>query len=1019
MKEKFFLISIVIVCFSIQTLYAQEAYKYNIRASEKVQEGMRSYQNQDKPTAILLMKEAISLYEKSIDLCKKQNVKHGNNLIKTTKNSVIKLESLLGKMYYEIDDYENAEKYLTHVINSQETFKGNQLELSNIYLVLGMSNFIKSSKYFAKNNSADFLSKAIYFYDKSLTIKKKLLNNNEVEIAELYYFIGICYYLSSKYEKAINPLKTSLKIYSHHLDSHRDEYYETYDKLFMSLDKSGYINEAKTLVKQQILRFGKFDNELTLNLLLDLTYIYSLESNISEISKVLYKANNTANSININDELKYKLAKGNFQYNIMLGNEFEALKHIMTCIDITKKLYGVASHQYIRECYNMTHIKINLYGWDENTFEHVENLIGLYKNINIDNDYMLSELYSLKVVGQIELRKLDDAISTIHTMFNVLKASDLPDNILDKKYGDYYFSLGYLYFEKEDYSQAEKYFKESLTKYQSPYNSNSISIATLKNNIAQVLRKQKKLKEANNYFLSSLNIAKDNFENLFYSTSEEEKEIYLNFKIPVLISGINEFATEYKNTNPDIIDEVYNNTLYFKNILLKSSSLMYNTIKKSNNSILIDKYKELTKLKKRITKLYESNGNNDEIKILKNNVNTIEKHLVSKSKELGYFIIDNNINWKNIRNNLKSNEVAIEFIDFYNDNTNQTEYYSLIVKKESIHPKMVFLFNEKQLNKILNNNSLNQKAINRQYGTKNQNNNLLYKYIWEPIFAEIDTENRLYYSKSGILHSISFACIRDNNGNFLIDNYELVNLNTTAEITYEKRININNIRNALLFGGIDYNNSNISNLKYSKIEVENIKVILANNNVHTELVSDSNATETKFKELASNNQLIHLATHGYFIQENQYKSEIKKRIIHRIDNTIYDYNNNPLLNSGLLFSTNQLSNNDGRLSAYEVSQLNLINTDLVILSACNSGLGEVFYSNEGVYGLHRSFKIAGVKKIIVSLWEVDDEKTKEFMINFYENLFATHNIRKAFRMTQKGMSKKYDPYYWGAFVLIE
>ncbi|MBK9192459.1 MAG: CHAT domain-containing protein [Crocinitomicaceae bacterium] len=109
---------------------------------------------------------------------------------------------------------------------------------------------------------------------------------------------------------------------------------------------------------------------------------------------------------------------------------------------------------------------------------------------------------------------------------------------------------------------------------------------------------------------------------------------------------------------------------------------------------------------------------------------------------------------------------------------------------------------------------------------------------------------------------------------------------------------------------------------------------------------------------------------------------------------------------------------DGVLTAQEVTTLNLRNADLVVLSACETGLGDI-KGNEGVYGLQRAFKMAGVKFLIMSLWQVPDQETSEFMILFYSKLIVQKDIRNAFSDTQKEMSAKYDPYFWAAFVLIE
>lgn len=111
---------------------------------------------------------------------------------------------------------------------------------------------------------------------------------------------------------------------------------------------------------------------------------------------------------------------------------------------------------------------------------------------------------------------------------------------------------------------------------------------------------------------------------------------------------------------------------------------------------------------------------------------------------------------------------------------------------------------------------------------------------------------------------------------------------------------------------------------------------------------------------------------------------------------------------------------DGVLTAFEVSQMNLSNTELVVLSACETGLGDI-QGSEGVFGLQRAFKIAGAKYIMMSLWQVPDKETSEFMISFYNNwLDKKMDIRTAFQTTQKEMRAMYkDPYLWAGFVLVE
>jgi len=114
----------------------------------------------------------------------------------------------------------------------------------------------------------------------------------------------------------------------------------------------------------------------------------------------------------------------------------------------------------------------------------------------------------------------------------------------------------------------------------------------------------------------------------------------------------------------------------------------------------------------------------------------------------------------------------------------------------------------------------------------------------------------------------------------------------------------------------------------------------------------------------------------------------------------------------------QGDSDDGVLTAQEVTQIDMRKNDLVVLSACETGLGDI-RGTEGVYGLQRSLKMAGVKYIIMSLWGIPDKETVEFMSLFYSTLLNLKDIKAAFYGAQNAMSAKYDPYYWGAFVLLE
>ena len=181
------------------------------------------------------------------------------------------------------------------------------------------------------------------------------------------------------------------------------------------------------------------------------------------------------------------------------------------------------------------------------------------------------------------------------------------------------------------------------------------------------------------------------------------------------------------------------------------------------------------------------------------------------------------------------------------------------------------------------------------------------------------------------------------------------------------------------------------------------------------------ASEENLRKV-NNPRVLHIATHGFYLKDVESEDKL---FLGFERNAIKE---NSMLRSGIILagagpatedSTNLDSENDGIMTAEEASFLNLSNTDLVVLSACQTGLGDEM-GTEGVAGLQRSFTIAGAKNMIMSLWPVDDAATGFLMTEFYKNYALKQDTESAFKVAQAEVRKKYpQPFYWAAFVLLK
>lgn len=680
-----------------------------------------------------------------------------------------------------------------------------------------------------------------------------------------------------------------------------------------------------------------------------------------------------------------------------------------------------------------------------NNIGMIEVFFGEYQNalVNFNKSLEIKEqlgdkqgkAISLLQIGTVYIRSKEYSKALEH----LIKSQELYREIGDKRgLASSYRSVGILYRLQGDNEKAIENFNQSLSIAKEV--GASIEVRPALECLFETHVMQNNLDAAEKEILEIISTRIHDIDVNFPILAEQKKEIYLS-TMAQDFKNLYAFAHLRHKNNPDITDIAYNNSLRLKGLLLKSGTAMREAILTSGDKKLIGKYQQWINLKIALSCQYANGGDTDSLEII---ANELEKELIAMSTTFNDFN-QQNLNWKQIQSTLKANEIAIEFVHFDADLKNETSadrYAALVISPVSKHPELVELCTSTELESIIGTSQANNiNYIETIYGSTQQLKPELYNLVWKPLENKLKGSKTIYFSPTGLLHKISFAAMSNEKGSFLSNQFRLIQLNSTGQLIKNKPFKFDSKSSATLFGGVHYSSESTQRVIWNYLpgsltEINAIHEKLKTN-LAVNLYTEKNATEENLKKSVAHSKFIHIATHGFFypdpesVQKITYKETTSSTISFRGTNSNYGIwnfvnNKNPLMRSGIaLTGANDAwdrdvfaKGEDGVLTAQEVTTLNMRNTDLVVLSACETGLGDI-KGNEGVYGLQRAFKIAGVRYLIISLWQVPDKETSEFMILFYSKLLAVKDIRKAFSETQNEMRKKYDPYFWAAFVLVE
>ena len=554
------------------------------------------------------------------------------------------------------------------------------------------------------------------------------------------------------------------------------------------------------------------------------------------------------------------------------------------------------------------------------------------------------------------------------------------------------------------------------------------------------------LEEMNNYAIN-------NIAGIFSFFAGIERNDYWS-QISKELIFINNLAAYHTQDN-NAVSVAYDNALFCKSLLLNYSKIQDRFFANIKEPQLKTDYINYLNLK---TQLAYKTADVSKKDSLSREITKYEKKMLDTLGNMGELLKEKSKTWQDVKASLNDDEIAIEFcyaprMEHYPDV--QPYYGAFVMRKDFDHPVLVSLENVDSVEAVFDDIESDEMLINDLYASNKSIT--LHNVLWSQILPYMNGVKKVYYSPTGYLSNINFEVLRNEAGVMLNERYTMCRVSSTANISEVKTSERATYLSSALYGNIKYDESvdamaeaSSAYDEYSgteigaelalrsenergkwgpipstKKEIEDIRRLLVGEGITVSVFDSIAANEESFKSLHRHSpDILHLATHGFVIDTPQ-KAKDNKFVA---KTNIYSQKDSYLMWAGLMLAGgnniwqgkfNLTNVEDGILTADEISRLDLSNTKLVVLSACETARGKVD-PVDGVYGLQRAFKLAGVQTIVMSLWKVQDDATALLMTQFYKYLTDGVEKHQALWNAMMDVRKKYkDPYYWAGFVMLD
>ena len=888
---------------------------------------------------------------------------------------------------------------------------------------------------------------AVTFFKKAAEIEKKTLGESHIFYGNTINSISFLQYYLGNYEEAIEYATKALYITGSIVGKESADYITLLNNLAMSYSALGQYNEAVRLGTEAL-----------------------------NLNKKIYGKKH----------LEYATSLGNLaMYNASLGNYAEAIRLETGALVIREKLFGKYDFNYLMGLHNLTQHNLLSGKYEEARRWYLEYCNFMVELIN-DNIERIAVSENNKEMILLYLEIIESCKEQLlnSETFDIVEAVKINEKLLifgekllankNINYEDYLSSMFQLNYFSDNYEKAKQFGIELLHIIEPKLGKEHPNCAIVSSYLS-VCNWKTGGADATGYCVEATEALAGIVRRTFADLTARERNLFWDKYKAWFERTIHWIA--YDMPSDSLAENGYNGALMAKGLLLNSEMELSTLLKESGDEEVANIYNNLKNLRLQINKLYEMPIAERPLDAdsLERAAQGLERRLVQRSKAYGDYTANLVIDWKQVRQKLGDSDMAVEFVSFPLSN-DSVMYAAYCLRKDMPSPKMVPLFEEKQLTSI-------DKGLYLS-------SNALYNLVWKPLEKEMKGVTTVYFAPSGELYNLPIENLPIDGSTYNSDLRSYRRLSSTRQLAL-RRDGVK-VAEAAVYGGLKYDadtvtlandsrkyrtaepvqwssravadslnlRDGVNELPATKIEAEEIDKALETARIDTKLYTDTIGTEASFKALSGSGvNTLHIATHGFYWTERE---------VSRLDNLAFLNDDMPaavqedkaLTHSGLLLAGANTALKglplpegveDGVLTAKEIAGMDLRRLDLVALSACQTGLGEI--TGDGVFGLQRGFKKAGANTLLMSLWKVDDTATQLLMTQFYKNMLSGMGKYEALTAAQKYLRelevevkpektafqqimdgkdgkkeknpgsrtvRKYaNPYYWAAFVLLD